>query len=160
MKSLFSSTLSSLRREKGLSQRQASADLGVSQALLSHYENGAREPKLEFVVRACEYYNVTADRLLGRNEEVKASSMPVLGESESVLKLAAAFRSVFNKLDEHANPELFSAAVSYLTAPAENVAALLEDPDAPHDPMRDVRIKLAEAEIIASARGRGEGSPK
>ena len=35
--------LSSLRKEKGLSQKEAAAGLGVSQALLSHYENGIRE---------------------------------------------------------------------------------------------------------------------
>ena len=38
----FSDTLSALRREKNISQRKAAADLNVSQALLSHYENGAR----------------------------------------------------------------------------------------------------------------------
>jgi transcriptional regulator with XRE-family HTH domain len=67
MKSSFAGNLSRLRREKGLSQRGAAAGLGVSQALLSHYENGAREPKLEFVVRACDYYDVSADYLLGRS---------------------------------------------------------------------------------------------
>ena len=36
---------------------------------LSHYENGAREPGLDFVCRACEYYGVTADYLLGRTNE-------------------------------------------------------------------------------------------
>ena len=39
----FSRTLSLLRKERGVSQRVAAADLGVSQALLSHYENGIRE---------------------------------------------------------------------------------------------------------------------
>jgi len=69
MKSAFSERLSSLRREKGLSQRRAAEDLGVSQALLSHYENGAREPKLEFVIRACKYYDVPADFVLGRTDK-------------------------------------------------------------------------------------------
>jgi len=69
MKSVFAETLGGLRREKRLSQRQAAADLGISQALLSHYENDAREPKLEFVVRACNYYNVPADFILGRSKE-------------------------------------------------------------------------------------------
>ena len=63
----FSRTLSLLRKERGVSQRVAAADLGVSQALLSHYENGAREPGLYFVCRVCDYYNVTADYLLGRS---------------------------------------------------------------------------------------------
>jgi transcriptional regulator with XRE-family HTH domain len=62
----FSRTLALLRQEAGLSQRQAAKDLGISQALLSHYENGVREPGLAFVRRACDYYRVSADYLLGR----------------------------------------------------------------------------------------------
>ena len=66
MVSDFSRSLSLLREEKGVSQRAAAKELGISQALLSHYENGVREPGLAFVVRACTYYNVSADFLLGR----------------------------------------------------------------------------------------------
>jgi len=66
MREDFCRTLSLLRREKGVSQRTAAAALGISQALLSHYEKGAREPGLPFVDRACDYYGVSADFLLGR----------------------------------------------------------------------------------------------
>lgn len=66
MNAEFSRTLSLLRQEKKVSQRTASGALGISQALLSHYENGIREPGLAFVVRACDYYGVSADFLLGR----------------------------------------------------------------------------------------------
>lgn len=62
----FSRTLSLLRQEKGISQRKAAGEMGISQALLSHYENGIREPGLAFVVKACDYYHVSADYLLGR----------------------------------------------------------------------------------------------
>ena len=62
----FSRTLSLLRQEKGVSQRKAAAELGSCQALLSHYENGIREPGLPFVVKVCDYYRVSADYLLGR----------------------------------------------------------------------------------------------
>ena len=62
----FSRSLSLLRQERGLSQRQVAKELGISQALLSHYENGIREPGLNFVVKACDFYNVSADFLLGR----------------------------------------------------------------------------------------------
>ena len=68
MERSFPETLSALRREKNISQRSAAAELGISQALLSHYENGAREPGLDFVRRACDYYGVTADYLLCRTE--------------------------------------------------------------------------------------------
>lgn len=66
MVSDFPRTLSLLRQERKISQRKAAADLGISQALLSHYENGAREPGLRFVVKAADYYGVSADFLLGR----------------------------------------------------------------------------------------------
>ena len=62
----FSRSLTLLRKEKGVSQRSAAKELGISQALLSHYENGIREPGLAFVVRACDYYGVSSDFLLGR----------------------------------------------------------------------------------------------
>lgn len=66
MSEIFAKTLSLLRQERKLSQRVVSKDLGVSQAVLSHYENGVREPGLDFVVRAAEYYRVSTDFLLGR----------------------------------------------------------------------------------------------
>jgi len=77
MEANFSSVMSALRRERGLSQRRAAADLHISQALLSHYENGAREPGLDFVCRACDYYGVTADCLLGRTEHTAADARQV-----------------------------------------------------------------------------------
>ncbi len=73
MENEFCHTLAELRKTRGLSQRHAAADLQISQALLSHYENGAREPGLAFVCRACDYYGVTADYLLGRESRADAS---------------------------------------------------------------------------------------
>ena len=74
MERSFPETLSALRRERNISQRCAAAELGISQALLSHYENGAREPGLGFVCRACDYYGVSADYLLGRSERPDAAA--------------------------------------------------------------------------------------
>lgn len=47
--------------------KQVAADLGIAQALLSHYEKGKRECGLEFLVKAADYYNVSTDYLLGRS---------------------------------------------------------------------------------------------
>ena len=51
MSKAFAQGISLLRRSRGLSQREVSGGLGISQALLSHYENGSREPGLDFVAR-------------------------------------------------------------------------------------------------------------
>ena len=141
-----------MRREKGFSQRQAAADLGVSQALLSHYENGAREPKLEFVIKVCDYYEVTADNILGRATDKPAATMPAPHGCDGAPRLVSAVSSIFEKLDRLADIELYASAVNYLTIPAENLVVLLDAPDAPHDPMRDVTLKLAEADFIDNAR--------
>ncbi len=63
--SKFAEILSQLRKERGISQKKAAGDLGISQALLSHYEKGIRECGLDFVIKCSEYYGVTADYLLG-----------------------------------------------------------------------------------------------
>lgn len=65
MRADFAKNLAQLRLAAGISQRTAAEALQVSQALLSHYEKGIREPGLDFVVRAAEYYGVSTDQLLG-----------------------------------------------------------------------------------------------
>lgn len=64
----FATKISTLRRERNITQRAAADDLGISQALLSHYEKGIRECNLDFVTKAAIYYNVSADYLLGLSD--------------------------------------------------------------------------------------------
>ena len=96
----FPETLSALRREKNISQRQAAAELGISQALLSHYENGAREPGLNFVCRACDYYGVTADYMLCRSDDPMGENIGVakafLGQIRTVLDRAEVVLDQYN----------------------------------------------------------------
>ncbi len=91
----FCEILADLRKKKGVSQRKAAADLHISQALLSHYENGAREPGLPFLCRACDYYGVTADYILGRDRTAESSSP----SPAALLDLAEDMRSLAEKLE-------------------------------------------------------------
>ena len=93
-KSRFAVNLSKLRREKGLSQRQAAAELGISQALLSHYETDAREPRLEFVVKVCDYYSVTTDFILGRTKERGSGATRL---SSQVSEIVDSFEELIDK---------------------------------------------------------------
>ena len=96
----FSETMSALRRDRGESQRAAAAALGISQALLSHYENGAREPGLAFLCRACDYYGVTADYLLGRSDS------PAERSAEAKLhELCAGLRALADAAENAAQEE-------------------------------------------------------
>lgn len=79
----FPRIITLLRKERNISQKQAAADLGVSQALLSHYEKGIRECGLEFLVKTADYYNVSCDYLLGRCAEP-------MGRAEAPASVSAA----------------------------------------------------------------------
>ncbi len=75
MNTEFPIILTLLRKEKGLSQKQVAADMGISQALLSHYEKGIRECGLDFLVRISEYFDVSCDYLLGRTMQRKTAAV-------------------------------------------------------------------------------------
>ncbi len=78
----YSERIVELRTEKGLSQKAAAVDLGISQALLSHYEKGIREFNLDFLCRIAEYYNVTTDYVLGRTDSRTGLDSSVLEDKE------------------------------------------------------------------------------
>lgn len=73
----FSRILTHLRKEKGISQKKAAEQLGISQSLLSHYEKGIRECGLLFLVRAADFYGVTVDYILGRSYDKNGSTIAV-----------------------------------------------------------------------------------
>ncbi len=73
----FPRIITLLRKERKITQKKAAADLGVSQALLSHYEKGIRECGLNFLVRCADYYSVSCDYLLGRSPEPSGNTISV-----------------------------------------------------------------------------------
>ena len=77
MNAAFPRMMLLLRKERGISQKQAATDLHVSQALLSHYEKGIRECGLDFVVAAADYYGVSCDYLLGRTADKSGTMIAV-----------------------------------------------------------------------------------
>ncbi|MBR5441705.1 MAG: helix-turn-helix transcriptional regulator [Clostridia bacterium] len=78
----YAERLVELRTEKGLSQKTAAIELGISQALLSHYEKGIREFSLDFLCRVADYYDVTADYILGRTDSRSGLSANALDDRE------------------------------------------------------------------------------
>lgn len=77
MNNNFARIITLLRKERGFSQKKAAEDLGISQALLSHYEKGIRECGLDFVVKIADYYTVSCDYLLGRTPHRSGATITV-----------------------------------------------------------------------------------
>ena len=142
MSSSFSRALKLLRKEKGVSQRVAAGRLNISQALLSHYENGAREPGLDFLSRACDYYEVSSDYLLGRTmvrENVPGGGAVQYDASENkdnrLRGSAAALMSkrllgnsvtlLFDLIDRGGDKKLTAAVMRYISAAYYKVFRML-----------------------------------
>lgn len=108
----FAANLSALRREKNITQKVAAENLGISQALLSHYEKGIRECNLDFVRRAAEYYGVTADFLLGitanRHSQSDFSDFSDMGTDNQVVSKTVLRALMFlMEQTENENDEVF-----------------------------------------------------
>lgn len=57
--------LNELRKEKGLTLRKLAATLRLDYSTLGHLERGRREFSISSLKRACDYFNVSADYMLG-----------------------------------------------------------------------------------------------
>ena len=63
----LSERLANLRKNKGLTLRELSEELGeIKEATISRYENGHREPKLDTLLKIADYFDCSVDYLLGR----------------------------------------------------------------------------------------------
>ena len=98
----FPRIITMLRKEKKLSQKQAAEDLGISQALLSHYEKGIRECGLDFIIKVSDYYSVSCDFLLGRTPErsgamLRFEDIPDMEESTESQNSKASLVPLLNK---------------------------------------------------------------
>ena len=123
MNSNFPRIITLLRKERKITQKKAAEDLGVSQALLSHYEKGIRECGLNFLVKCADYYCVSCDYLLGRSPDPSGLTLSVdeipAPETAQDNKLSGSILATLNKklvsnslnvlfdlLSKSSNPEL------------------------------------------------------
>ena len=64
-------TILELRRQKHVTQEDLAAELGVTAAAVSKWENGYTLPDILMLCALADYFGVTTDELLGRVQEWK-----------------------------------------------------------------------------------------
>lgn len=62
--------LRELRKERGISMKKLGEYVGVSESTISLYETGKHEPSKEMLLKFADFFGVSVDYLLGR-EEIK-----------------------------------------------------------------------------------------
>ena len=157
----FPRIITLLRKERNISQKQAATDLGVSQALLSHYEKGIRECGLDFLVKTADYYNVSCDYLLGRCAEPmgKAAKEAPAASGEDKDKLTEeqkmlldSQKLIFSMVSEKDGGKLEKAVRSYLSLAVYRIFRVfftLSSPAADGFTLSAMEMKKARAEAIA-----------
>lgn len=71
---LFGDRLKMLREDKDITQKQLGQIVGVSDRVIGYYESNNRFPKDENTLKAlADYFGVSLDYLLGRNNESHVS---------------------------------------------------------------------------------------
>jgi transcriptional regulator with XRE-family HTH domain len=73
--------LKELRKERKILQRQVAEAINCSQAVYSRYESGEREPSKEILAALADFYGVSVDYLLGRDDPVIVTGNPGSGKS-------------------------------------------------------------------------------
>lgn len=48
--------------------KEVAKEIGISLSAYSNYEQGIREPSYDILKKICDYFEVTADYLLGRED--------------------------------------------------------------------------------------------
>lgn len=153
MKRDLAHVLNELRRENNLSQKKAAVKLGISQALLSHYENGVREPKVEFILKACEFYSVSTDYMLGRTKEKSRVGKKVLHcTTAKERRYADAAALILSVLKEVGDEQLCETVSEYISYSLYIVLSAFRSPTKPYEPLFDAAHKAAEADMIQNVR--------
>ena len=65
MENYFAQRLKELRLEHNLGQVQLAEYIGTSKGIISLWENGLREPKLNYLIALAKYFQVSIDYLVG-----------------------------------------------------------------------------------------------
>ena len=58
-----------LREDNDKIQQEVADILGTSQTMYARYERGANELPIRHLIKLCDYYNVSADYILGRKQK-------------------------------------------------------------------------------------------
>lgn len=98
--------LKKLRKEHKLSMKELGKILGLSESTISLYEAGKREPDIKTLIKIADYFNVSVDVLLSRDETNKDEILD--NHSLSMFN----FEKMCDDLDEHSLDKIHSVLYS------------------------------------------------
>ena len=89
---MFSQKLISLRKSRGLTQEQLALEIFVSRSMIAKYETGKAYPTNEILQRIADYFNVSIDELVQKEQLIEEHSKALednLSRNEKIVKIVA-----------------------------------------------------------------------
>lgn len=78
--------LKAIRLECGIKRSKLAEDLQINAGTLANYENEIRQAPYEYLIKFADYFDVSIDYLLGRNQtEIPSRKETALNAEESAL---------------------------------------------------------------------------
>ena len=107
----YSNRIRELREAKSLSQDQLAEKLNVTKQAISQYERGVRKPSVPMLEALCDFFNVSSDYLLGKDDVtvrlVDADGLKALEAYHIDCETMKVAQTIYDDPDLHA---LFNAA--------------------------------------------------
>lgn len=130
--SSFPAILTSLRKERKLSQKVVAMDLNISQALLSHYEKGVRECSLDLLITIADYFGVSCDYLLGCTD----ARNRVVSTGSNIETMSGCVNDIMLSVCGSGDKKLIDAVEKYLALSMYNLAYSLNMKSAKKDKIK------------------------
>ena len=114
----FAQIAKELREETGLSQQRLGEKLGISSSGIGHLEIGDCEPKSSTLIAYAKYFDISADYLLGLEDNSGARTTAPVHDG-----LSAEEREIIKKyreLNTHGKNAVKTVVDTYLATLAEN----------------------------------------
>lgn len=93
---LLNENIKKLRVARGVNQVEFGRALGVSKQCVSNWENDNVMPSIEMLVKIADFFNVTTDYVLGRNEKTYIDVSGLTDEQISHISLIVSDISKLN----------------------------------------------------------------
>ena len=92
---MLANQMKKLRNQKGLTQQELADILHVSKGTVGMWETGRREPNTEILSELADFYGVTVDYLLGRDQLSPAQEAAVQETIRTLEELTQRLRTMF-----------------------------------------------------------------
>lgn len=114
--------LKALRKERRLTQKELAAEFSTTDSNISGWESGKWQPDLETLIKLADFFGVTVDYLLGREEQKNIIERPPYDITDKQL---IDFMKLYGIMSEIQKAQVLGYVIGLLEQSGVNVKMIL-----------------------------------